>query len=236
MANSSKFTEGANFRTNICERQTQYNNNEIQLRDALQGLDLSVYITNYAGTATHDMFALTEQGRILKNAPGLMAVFLDELGSRAGFKWRNSFGSSGLLDDSDGNRSYNDLLHWTTNSFDISAANWNRSNERRELGVSFFPDFWYDDSVVLIARTKEKLDLSNFLKPFDTVVWIMIALSIVLTGILYNFLERLGGQGSADERQPDSMAALFLASITFTGHFEFKVRNHIGVVSVTLDE
>ena len=60
----------------------------------------------------------------------------------------------------------------------------------------------------------------------------MIALSIVLTGILYNFLERLGGQGSADDRQPDSMAALFLASITFTGHFEFKVRNHIGVDSV----
>ena len=121
------------------KRNTTYNNNKIQLRDALQGLELSVYITNYAGTATHDMFALTEHGRILNNAPGLMAVFLDELGSRARFKWRNSFGSSGLLDESD-DRSYNDLLNGTTNSFDISAANWNRSNERRELGVSFFPD------------------------------------------------------------------------------------------------
>ena len=215
-----------NYRTDVCDRQQQLFEGKIELRDALRGLDLSVYITKSTDlTWERVLFSLTEQQTIPKKRPGLVAVLLDELARRAKFSWRNSFvASSDSLETStsntNNNNTWTDLLLWSSERFDISANYWIHSNERRALGVSF-PEFWYDDSIILISTRSENIELMSFLRPFDSLVWIIIGVSIILTGLLYIFLERFEEQ--ADEGALDSISSIFLSAMTMTGHFKFMV-------------
>ena len=215
--------DDVSYRTDVCDRARAYFNNEIELelRDALNGLDLSVYITDYSDTTgtSKAMFGLTDEGTIPEWNPGAIADILDELGRRAGFTWRNKLATSKGI-DSDTDKTWTDLLLWSMESFDISADYWHESNERKAKGATYsFP--WYDDSLVLITKSKKRQFFLSFMDPFDTKVWGMIVAFIFGTGILYNFLNKLSDH--TDNRQVDCMSAIFLSAITFTGHFEFRV-------------
>lgn len=213
------------YRTDVCDRARAYFNDgiELELRDALNGLDLSVYITDYSDTngTGKAMFRLTDQGTIPEWNPGAIADILDELGRRAGFTWRNKLATSKGIDmDTDDSKTWSDLLYWSMESFDISADYWNESNERKAKGATYSFS-WYDDSLVLITKSKKKWVFMSFMEPFDTKVWGMIVAFIFGTGILYNFLNKLSD--ISDVRQVDCLSAIFLSAITFTGHFEFRV-------------
>ena len=142
-------------RTNVCDRQRRFSNGELQLRDTL-----SVFIADFASIdSAKALFELSEDGTIpLK--PGIVAVLLDELARRAGFTWRNRFVSD-IIDENDKQNNKTctctDLLVWSTKNFDISAAFFNASNQRRALGINF-PAFWYHDSMILISLKKPKID------------------------------------------------------------------------------
>jgi hypothetical protein len=229
MVGTTKFDNNASYRTNVCGIHQQLIGDQIELRDALRGLNMSVYMTTYR-TAGSILFKLTQEGNIPEKDPGIMPVLLDELGRRAGFKWRNSFATgNGISKAEDGNKTYTDLLIWSTDSYDISADYWNESNERKAKGISYpFP--WYDDSIILISKTKKKREFGSFLKPFHWRVWVAIGISIFGTGCLYNFLEQLNH--NSDERRPDALTSAFLSATTFTGHFEFRVSSSKFLVPV----
>lgn len=61
----------------------------------------------------------------------------------------------------------------------------------------------------------------KFLEPFEPAVWLLIAAAILFTGMSYLMLERLNLRSDERELEDKPMVAIFLASLTFTGHFEF---------------
>jgi Ligand-gated ion channel len=214
------------FLTNVCDRQRMLYSGEIELRDALQGLDISVAITNYKVPNEDSYFTLSADGGIKENDPGLFVVILDEIARRGGFRWRNTYSAIDPIDAAlDGNKTWSDLLVWETEHFDISADYWGRSTERMGRGVSF-PRGWYDGSVILaqsVAPTGSKeVSLWSFLLPFDRWVWVAIIGAIIFTGLMYFVLERLNVESDERELENKPLVAIFIASLTFTGHFEFR--------------
>jgi Ligand-gated ion channel len=215
------------FRTNVCDRQRMLYGGKIDLRSALVGLNISVAITNYKVPNEDSYFTLSAEGGIKEEDPGLFVVILDEIAKRAGFEWRNRYSPIDPVDaTTDGNMTWSDLLLWELYHFDISADYWGRSTERMGRGVSF-PRGWYDGSVILVqsvARNKVDDDVSlwSFLLPFDRWVWFSIIGAIVFTGLMYLVLERLNVDSDERELEAKPLVSIFIASLTFTGHFEFR--------------
>ena len=83
------FAPGVDHRNNWCEASNAVLNGTIVTADALRGRNISVSwpaVENYSPKGFHvtdDTGALTDQG--------LMVEIMDELASRAGFSWRNSY-------------------------------------------------------------------------------------------------------------------------------------------------
>lgn len=222
-----KFTETDSYRTNVCLRQRLVYDTELELEDALRGLNLTVAITNYKEPNEASLFTL-KNGKIKEEDPGLFVVLLDELAARAGFAWRNSFAAIDPINaEIDGNKTWTYLLEWEIDHFDIAADYWGHSAERMALGISF-PKAFYDGSIIL-AQSRASSGTSQiqnsfwaFLLPFDGLVWLVIFASIAATGLSYFLLERLNVESDERELESKPAASIFLASIVFTGHFEFK--------------
>ena len=107
---TEKFNETALHRADLCERHRQLYSGNMTLQDALNGLNLSVVLTDYTDSTDKLLFALNEDGVIDPNEVPLFAKILDELGRRAGFSWRNSFGVVTTIDSlEEGSRDYSDL-------------------------------------------------------------------------------------------------------------------------------
>jgi len=219
------------FRTNMCEIQKKLFNGTLELRDALQNLSLSVYITNSenmsASEADH-WFALSN-GTIPTEELGLTTMVLDELADRAGFTWRNSFGTGPWVNDVDNNKTWTDLLVWVTDHYDVAADIWGRSTLRKSKGISFTENY-FDNSIIIVQRSDNKFSSRNrlwsFFDPFDKWVWITIGAFIFLTGFLYTFLEWLDHNADQRELNDKPLATAFLSAMTFTGHFEFQPNSH----------
>jgi Ligand-gated ion channel len=214
------------FRTNVCQRQELLYEGKTELGEALEGLNISVAITNYPQPNENYFFTLSSTGGIKEEDPGLFVVILDEIARRGKFEWRNTYSAIDPIDSMvDGNKTWSDLLLWELDHFDISADYWGRSTERMARGVSF-PKGWYDGSVVLVqsvAPYKSKdVSLWSFLLPFDRYVWLAIVGAIVFTGLMYLVLERLNTESDERELEARPWVSIFIASLTFTGHFEFR--------------
>jgi hypothetical protein len=99
---------------------------------------------------------------------------LDELAKRAGFSWRTSFGVASVAQIGN-NRTIEDLLQWTAQTYDLSVAQWARAVKRIEAGI-VFPEGIYDSSIIMVGiqETDSKLNIWSFLKPFEWGVWVMI--------------------------------------------------------------
>jgi hypothetical protein len=223
--NLEYFNYSTSYRQNVCQRQVQLDSNEtLQLRDALSGLELSTWLFLDNRYVIFD--ASTKS--LNRTDPGLIAVLLDKLADRAGFKWRNSFG---VIEDialpKDKTYTYTDLLVWSVSSFDISAAYWQKNLERMHQGASF-PEGWYDASLIMIAVEKDEqggaknLDLWGFLAPFSTLVWVMILVTIVVSAMAYWFLDWYDTASDKMGLDHEPAQNLFLAAMTFTGNFEFQ--------------
>lgn len=106
----------------MCERQRMVYNDEIDIDQALAGLNLTVAITQYTKPFEDKFFNLDENGAIPEQNPGLFVILMDELAKRAGFSWRDSFVAIEAIDLTADkvNRTWTDLLEWQVNTFDIS--------------------------------------------------------------------------------------------------------------------
>ena len=222
---TEKFEEGVMHRTNMCERHRQLYLDEISLPDALRGLNLSVVLTDYWEPISQEFFTLTKDGVINAERPPLFAVIMDELARRAGFAWRNSFGVVKPLNkEKDINKTWSDLLEWEVNTYDIAMGKWDRTTSRIANEISF-PEGWYDASIILVHAEKEEdlsLNIWSFLLPFQPMVWFVIVISVVVSGLLYYFLERLDASSDARQLEGSPTGAVYYSFISFVGHNEFK--------------
>ena len=227
-ANISKFTNDVNFRTNVCDRQTQLYQNSLDVADALRGLNLSVAMTHYTKPFEDKLFNLDEEGKIPVDRPGLFVIIMDELADRAGFNWRDTFVALEPVDPENDNKTWSDMLQWSVETFDISVDNWAKTVKRMRLGVAF-PEGWYDSSLVMVERidpTAEDVNMWSFLTPFQWPVWLALCITIVLTGAVYWILERLNRESDTAQLEKQPVTTIFLSALTFMGHFDFNPGTH----------
>lgn len=214
--------ENVSYRQNLCERQWQIFLDELPLPQALQGLNLSVVVTNYKDEGSKPFFALNSAGVIDVEQPGLFVVIMDELALRAGFSWRQSFGVVDPMDATiDGNLTWTDLLVWETRTYDIALGKWDRTLPRIKSQVDF-PEGWFDASIILVESRglKDSQKIWSFLSPFRLDVWFAIGITVIATGLLYSLLDVMNHESDEKEldKQPD--AAVFYGFLAMTGHFE----------------
>ncbi|CAB9525231.1 expressed unknown protein [Seminavis robusta] len=220
-------TPNVTHRQSVCDRFEDFYYKRVELRHALEGLQVNIGLGYYPeGYFNYD----PEKG-IDRNEPGLVTVLLDELGRRGGFTWRNSFGV--YYDPKDYDMDWNQTLHWSIKTYDFVADWWVASRERLNDGVAFVEEF-LDSSFVVITRdaldkqTSKKVSVSSFfnwLKPYDTAVWIMTLFTILLSGGVYQVLEWY-----ADERNDRSawewwLGNAYLSFINATQAYEYQPKS-----------
>jgi len=223
--NTTKFQPNVTHRSQICDRHDLLARDEIDLPNALRGLNLSVVFTNYNAVDDPDnqeLFSLTEEGTVNEENPPLYAVIMDELALRGGFEWRDSFGVHDPLDERDinQNKTWTDLLKWATDTYDIAMAEWDRTATRLSMEMTF-PVGFSDSSIILVQLNKTKSlnwnQIWTFLLPFQGAVWWMILVALFASGVLYYLVEKMDPNADDHNIQDDPGAAIYFSFITFTG-------------------
>ena len=233
-----------NFRQDICDRYEMVRLGNITLRDALQGMEIRPLMR------VGPFFRYTDEGGIDPLDGGLMAVMMDELGRRAGFSWRNSFGVvHGLpkappMEDSaesSGNSlapnvtaepplTFTDLLIWSIETYDLSINWWDQTLERLERGASFLEP-WFDGSIIMVQQRQiaeidnSKIELWNWLRPFDAEVWAVTVFTIFFSGVAYAWLEYLSGHRRNRTFAQWISDNVYLSAISFPQNYEFQPRS-----------
>ena len=204
------------FRQSVCERQQAFHNRSLELRDALQGLALRpvLFVSNIASEL------LPPGTKVLpKENPGIVIEVLDALAERGGFTWRDSYGLSNL-DTMPPGTSFDAILEWSAEMYDISAALWTNTIDRVNQSISF-PRGWYDSSIILVGfkpQNQSELNVWSFLEPFSAGVWCLILATVIFSGFIYWWMERYDEE--SDEQELDGARPtqnLFYAAIAFTG-------------------
>ena len=192
-------TYNGTHRQNVYERSHTVTSKDIPLRDALRGLKLRAWIFSGEYLKLVPMVLNEEY-------PGLLAILLDELAVRAGFTWRNSYGIT-IEPEGTENRTFADLLVWTASTYDISADWWLNTIERLNRGITFQVP-WYDSNTIMTMNTEQAtlndrrrraghiggFELFSWLEPFSYDVWILTIITIVVTALVYQGLERNDGE------------------------------------------
>lgn len=213
-----------NYRQNVCDRYQRFVDGEVELKDALEGMQVHTLIGGYAGA----YFNYDEISGIDPKNPGMTAIIMDEVAKRGKFTWRQSFG---VLRDPT-NETWTEMLHWGTETFDVCADWWAQNLERLNMGVAFMKP-WYDSSVILIKKEAPPvmntgINWWNWLRPYEPSVWYLTLGTIILSGLVYQWLELL-----ADERQDRSLwewtqQNAYLSLINFTQAYEYRPKTLAG--------
>lgn len=209
------------LRQEFCERSERVRSGRLALKDALRGLQISVFLTN------DQYFHYSENAGIDPEYPGLIAHLLDMIADRAGFTWRNSFGVIGI-DPQEYNMTWTEVLWWGVNTFDMGAGWWEHDAYRMELGINFLEP-WYDASQILVDKlTEDELDASwslhifwNWLRPFELPVWYLMGATIVLSSFVYQLIEHMQGERQDRPLGQWFMDNLYLSTLNTTQNFEY---------------
>jgi len=221
----------ANHRQSFCGEQTKFNDNGTDLKLALKGKNI-----NTAVGLDSSFVNLDSDGTINPKDPGLMIVLLDEVARRGEFSWRESFVIE--YPPIEG-KSWQELLLWSIDTYDISANWWFFTSERSSLGASF-PRGWYDASLSIIAKkdidNSSSFEYFSWAMPFTPVVWIALAATMIISGIICFYLEETRIRKKADKQFVSVIISYIHASfIVFTGHLDLLPTSHPGqLVSFSL--
>lgn len=198
----------------MCDRQEDFRNGTVALRNALEGFNLRPLIPFGEFSPLDNV-----TGAILEEPVGYTVVLLDELAKRAGFTWRDSFGIGNISQDL-GYQRLNEALLWSVKTYDVSVAQWGHDTERMNLGVSF-PEGWFDSSIIMVgvAETDSKLSVWSFLEPFEWTVWVMILVTFVVAGLVYFWMERYNEKTDRDEKPVET---IYFAALSFAGDISFQ--------------
>lgn len=220
-----QLTGNVTYRQNLCGRYLQFLEGEFELKDALSGLQLNTVMANYKGA----YFNYDPNTGIDWEYPGLQAVIMDELANRGKFTWRDSFGV--FMEPN--NATWTELLIWSADTYDVSVDWWSRSLERLSMGVSFTRP-WYDSGTILVEREvdegeeTEEVIWFNWLRPYTTSVWLTTLATILLSAVVYQWLELLAGDSGDRDTWEWFQQNLYLSAINFTQAYEYKPKSLAG--------
>lgn len=213
-------------RQNVCDRYQRWLNKDVDLKDALDGIQLNVAVAAYPEA----YFSYDPETGINKDYPGLTAIIMDELARRAKFTWRDSFGITG--DPAEVNATWKELLIWSIETYDLHIEWWAHNVERMNVGVAFLKE-WYDASLILVAKehveeVSDEIRWWNWLRPYEARVWWATLFTILVSGIIYQVLEWY-----ADDRKERTMwqwwqENAYLSAINFTQAYEYQPKSFAG--------
>lgn len=211
-------TPNVSHRQDVCDRYVRFVQGEVDLREALQGMQLRPILGVYVG----GYFNYDDETGIDKNDPGLAAVLLDELARRGQFTWRDSF----AIYKEPTNSSWTELLEWSVETYDINVDWWSRNLERMNNGVAFVKP-WYDSSIILIKREipatiSKEINWWNWLRPYEADVWYLSLATILLSGLVFQWLEMLSGERGDRTRWEWFQENFYLSAINFTQAYEYR--------------
>ncbi|CAB9525230.1 Glutamate-gated receptor that probably acts as non- selective cation channel (By similarity) [Seminavis robusta] len=220
-------TPNVTHRQSVCDRFEDFYFNRVDLRNALEGLQLHVVVGNYPGA----YFNYDPEKGIDETEPGVIPVILDELGRRGGFTWRDSFGI--YTDPGQHNMTWNETLHWTMDTYDLVADWWTNSRERMHDGVVFIEEF-VDSSFVVVTRdavferSSSEVTISSFfnwLKPYSWEVWVMTLFTILLSGVVFQVLEWYAGERDDRSAWEWWLENAYLSFINATQAYEYQPKS-----------
>lgn len=236
-ADAENNDDGTTFRHNFCDLSNQvliWKN--LTLDQALQGVALHPAVLN--GDFVRFVEAPSDNDSVVLDPdfPGLVPRLLDEICRRAGCTWRDTYA---LIDygDLQENHTFLELLLWTTDAYDLSVEWWMRSVERLRRGVTF-TEPWYDATIILVAQQtaseEDAFDPFAWLYPFDTAVWILTVITILVSAFVYWILERLDADSDVTQQQQQNdseqeeehhrltmVETTWMFATAFAGQFEF---------------
>jgi len=213
---TQKWDNSTIFRQNFCDLQDRYYRGEIDIRYALEGLSLNVGLIN---DPDDTFLKLTPTRSALDDEyPGLIVELLDEIAKRGKFDWRHSFTIIEEIKDYE-DKSWTEFGLWMTDVYDIGADWFYSTAERAALGLKY-PKAWYDGSAIMVGNKKISNDTNqgfkwdSWTRPFTPWVWICMAATLLLTGIILVFVNH-----SSDVRSFLS-PTIYQAFMVFTGHYD----------------
>ena len=155
---------------------------------------------------------------------------MDELGRRAGFTWRESFG---VTYGPAPNTTFTDLLIWSIDNYDLSVNWWDQTLERLERGATFLRPF-LDGSLILIEKQappevdEDSILLFNWLRPFTMEVWWLTIFTIITSGLTFQWIEYLANQRNGRTLWGWFLDNVYLSAINFPQNYEFTPRTAAG--------
>lgn len=107
-----------------------------------------------------------------------------------------------------------------------------KTTGRLEEGIAFCEP-WFDGSFIMIDNTQPPIKksaprLDNWLRPFSLEVWLMVAATLVLSSLVYQFLESVHGEQEERSKRRWFMDNLYLSSINFTQNYVYEPRTLAG--------
>lgn len=195
-------------RNGLCDLHRMVEAGEIELRNALEGIDIHPGIFRYQLNK--------ETGAIDPVHPGMGIQVLDEIARRAKFEWRNSFG---VVDSPTENQTWGDVLDYTIDTYDIM-GDWYLKTTERVAANMLFPEKWYDGSLIMVRKATVEdgsFDWDAFLRPFTPGVWWLIVGTTFFSGVVYYLIERFGSAGPRHSLSP--ARAIYENFLNLTGHY-----------------
>lgn len=157
LANQTIYEPNTMSVTNFCALQTQVENGQLQKKNALVGLDLSVGVLE-------DDVERNKGGVFQKNTYVSFTVF-DELSKRAKFTWKNSHE---IFDAPKQGETYTDILTDGLQKNDVMVDWFSQIPDRVDKYINFAYPF-FDASVIMIqkeANDQYNISLISIFKPF----------------------------------------------------------------------
>ncbi len=217
-----------NHKGNWCSKQAAVLDDKVPLGLALAGETLKVAIPRESEFINY----LPDGSTIDDNAPGLIIEFLQEIANRGEFSWE--FGFHNRTFDLEG-YTMTDLLEWLTQNFDVAGSWWSEISARVHRSVTF-PKGWYDNSIIIIGRKKDenKFKIFSWAGPFSDDVWVLLFVTLLVTGFLYFALEKGFSMPSKirvselSNINKDIMQYIYRSFVCFSGHMDLRAQTKPG--------
>jgi len=198
-------------RQNFCPLHSLVESSTINRRDVFKGTQLNVALFRYQINK--------ETGAINDNSMGMGIRIMDELAKRAGFTWRDSYGT---IESPSGNKTWDSVMIEGISSYDILGDWYLRVPSRLANGI-VFPEGWYDGSLIMVRKVGKMTDKFHFLsffKPFSWYVWLVTLLTIFFSAVFYFLIDQMDSRVKNRNLEASLKDDIFRASFYLTGHFE----------------
>jgi hypothetical protein len=226
------FDYSVSHRQSVCDRQQAFHDGTVKLRDALIGLEVRPWLP--LGSSFSDLDAITGAVSNDTELPGLIIDILDEVARRGEFTWRNSFGVSYADDVAQKGKTFDDVLYWALDTYDMAAAVFIRTFARINQGA-VFPEGFVDSSIIMVGKqtNESKLNLWSFLEPFSWQVWLMILGTFIVSGIIYLWMEWIDEDSDRQVLGHKPTEVIYFSALTFIGDNKFQPKTDFARLFIT---